>query len=443
METIQTWNNINTILDRESIKENIKSILFDFKTKCNDIHFKKGIYIYGTPGCGKTLFIKNILKEIDFDSICYDAGDIRNKSLIDTITSNNISNYNVLTMMQKKQKQIAIIMDEIDGMNNGDKGGIAALIKLIRQKKTKKQQLENVTLNPIICIGNHYSDKKIKELMKVCNVFELKTPNDNQIESFLYKIVPNLSHLFKKLISFIQGDLRKFQFIDKIKNIDSSIINEDFFDKILLTKSYNEDSKNITTHLFENYVPIEKHNTFINENDRTIVSLLYHENISDHMKLNKFKNTTKTYLKILENICYSDYIDRITFQNQIWQFNEMSSIIKTLYSNYIYHNEIPNQNKLTSEIRFTKVLTKYSTEYNNQQFIFNMCQELNLDKKDLMAFFYHINNIFNENMFDNNEFIENLLDNSNINKLDIKRIFKFINKISKRESSKDYLSDNE
>ena len=125
------------------------------------------------------------------------------------------------------------------------------------------------------------------------------------------------------------------------------------------------------------------------------------------MKLNKFKNTTKTYLKILENICYSDYIDRITFQNQIWQFNEMSSIIKTLYSNYIYHKEIPNQNKLTSEIRFTKVLTKYSTEYNNQQFIFNMCQELNLDKKDLIAFFYHINNIFNENMFDNNEFIEN------------------------------------
>jgi len=31
-------------------------------------------------------------------------------------------------------------MDEIDGMNNGDKGGINALIKLIRPKKTKKQK---------------------------------------------------------------------------------------------------------------------------------------------------------------------------------------------------------------------------------------------------------------------------------------------------------------
>ena len=44
--------------------------------------------------------------------------------------------------MTKKEKKIAIVMDEIDGMNSGDKGGINALIKLIRQKKTKKQKLE-------------------------------------------------------------------------------------------------------------------------------------------------------------------------------------------------------------------------------------------------------------------------------------------------------------
>ena len=55
-------------------------------------------------------------------------------------------------------------MDEIDGMNNGDKGGINSLIKLIRPKKTKKQKLEEITLNPIICIGNYHIDKKIKEL---------------------------------------------------------------------------------------------------------------------------------------------------------------------------------------------------------------------------------------------------------------------------------------
>ena len=40
----------------------------------------------------------------------------------------------------KRKKKIAILMDEIDGMNGGDKGGINSLIKLIRPKKTKKQK---------------------------------------------------------------------------------------------------------------------------------------------------------------------------------------------------------------------------------------------------------------------------------------------------------------
>ena len=32
-----------------------------------------------------------------------------------------MSDRNVLSMLQKSTKKIAIIMDEIDGMNNGDK----------------------------------------------------------------------------------------------------------------------------------------------------------------------------------------------------------------------------------------------------------------------------------------------------------------------------------
>ena len=87
--------------------------------------------------------------------------------------------------MARKKKKIAIIMDEIDGMNNGDKGGISSLIKMIRQKKTKKQRLEHQTLNPVICIGNYYMDKKIRELMKVCNVYELQKPTDVQITHIL------------------------------------------------------------------------------------------------------------------------------------------------------------------------------------------------------------------------------------------------------------------
>ena len=84
--------------------------------------------------------------------IKYDAGDIRNKSIIDMITMHNMSDSNIMSLFNKKVQKIAIVMDEIDGMNNGDKGGINSLIKLIRPKKTKKQKKEQITMTPIICI---------------------------------------------------------------------------------------------------------------------------------------------------------------------------------------------------------------------------------------------------------------------------------------------------
>ena len=50
------------------------------------------MYIYGAPGTGKTKFVTEILKSLDYDVIYITiAGDIRNRSLIDTITSNNVS----------------------------------------------------------------------------------------------------------------------------------------------------------------------------------------------------------------------------------------------------------------------------------------------------------------------------------------------------------------
>ena len=74
--------NLNKILDREHIFEKIKNILQDIeKTKSQD-QTKKGFYIYGNPGSGKTEFTISMLKELNYDVITYDAGDIRNKSII-------------------------------------------------------------------------------------------------------------------------------------------------------------------------------------------------------------------------------------------------------------------------------------------------------------------------------------------------------------------------
>jgi len=74
------------------------------------------------------------------------------------------------------------------------------------------------------------------------------------------------------------------------------------------------------------------------------------------------------------------------------------------------------------EVRFTKVLTKYSTEYNNMLFIQNLCNQLSMDKKDMFSFFinlranYKIDEIYE--LFSD--------DNYTINKLDINRIYRYL-----------------
>ncbi len=425
--------NINEILGREKIANQIKKILGEFDANCKNVNYNKGIYIYGAPGTGKTQFIIQILEEMNYDIIRYDAGDVRNTSLIDTITSNNMSSRNVLQMMNKTVKKIIILMDEIDGMNSGDKGGITSLIKLIRQKKTKKQKLEDVTLNPIICIGNYFLDKKMKELMKVCNVFELKTPTTPQMGVLLNNIIPDDIRLKDKVLEYIQGDLRKLQFIQKLKSKNPELLTEELCNNILHMKSHNEDSKKITKHLINQHMSMDDHTKFINETDRTIVALLWHENIIDAISKNPPAQTYPFYLRILDNMCFADYMDRITFQNQIWQFNEMSSLTKTLYNNKIYHDTFPaNVNTFDpSEVRFTKVLTKYSTEYNNQQYIYGMCQDLDMDRKDIIAFFQELRT-FHGNNFQSLNQVEQLFENHNISKLDIKRMYRYLDKNVKK-----------
>ena len=417
---------LNTILNRKAQEKKLYDSLDNFERNKKDMLVRRGIYIYGAPGCGKTRFVEDILNKLDYDILKYDAGDVRNKSVIENITKNNMSDINILSLFHKKIKRIAIIMDEIDGMNSGDKGGINTLIKLIRPKKTKKQKLENISMIPIICIGNYHIDKKIKEMMKVCTTIELKMPTYEEVQHLVKILMPQLDvSLFANMIEYISGDLRKINSIFDIYISQQNILKNKIITNMFQPKTHNEDTKHITKRLLNNRYHIRDHNLLMNETDRTSVGLLFHENIIDVLDTMDKHKSIPFYIQFLRNITFADYTDRITFQKQIWVFNEMSSLLKTLYNNTLFHTTFKDNpiKFISSEVRFTKVLTKYSTEYNNMLFIQNLCRQLNMDKKDMFSFFIHLR----QNHSD--EEIQELFNNENyeINKLDISRIYRFIN----------------
>jgi hypothetical protein len=200
--------------------------------------------------------------------------------------------------------------------------------------------------------------------------------------------------------------------------------------------------------LINKNIPMDQHNQFMNETDRTIVALLWHENIVDVLQGKSIEKAFPFYSKILKIMCFADYIDRITFQSQIWQFNEMSSLMKTFYNNKLYHDNFPeNTDKFKpTEVRFTKVLTKYSTEYNNMLFTYNLSQQLDLDKKDLMAMFQELRLYKGGDLCSQTEKlndVEKLFENYDITKLDIKRMYRYLDKNVKKDAAVDELDEDE
>ena len=412
------YNNFNEILNRKEIENNILNLLKNYNYVNN---VKKGIFIHGNNGSGKTTFVKNMLKDNNLDYIYFDGTDIRSNNFIETLYNTNSSNMNVISLFNMKPKTIIIVIDDIDNINSNDKTLLANLIKLVRPKKTKKQKLERRTNSPIIFIGNKDNEKKIIELMKVCNIFKLDSPTDNQINNILIKYLKNYDYVnlyINKIILHVEYNFHKI--FNIINIINDKNFNVKLLDNILKNISISVNIKDITKNLINNKYTFN--DNILSENDRTIVGLLYHENIIDILDNNN-KDHINLYYKFLENYCITDFIDRIIYQKQLWQLNDLNYIIKILYNNNLINNPDNKLKILNNDynlIRFTKILTKYSTEYNNTTFINNICNELTYNIKDMYNLFLYLF----ENYKDNE--IITYLENYNISELDVTRIKRII-----------------
>jgi hypothetical protein len=419
-------SNFSNSINTENYEKELNDFFEDFYN--NVKNSKRGIFVYGKSGVGKTHLVKEYLKNNNYDPIFYEPHEQRNKT---SLQLDNMSNtrVNVLNMFKKEQKKVVIVIDEIENMNNGDKTGITSLIKSLKIKKNKKKDVKNI--NPIICISSTNSEKKIKELMDVCKVINI----DEQPKSVIRSILTDkIGFVNERLENIVSGNLHKLkivlQYFSKIGfNEKHSVFIDYFFDS-------SESTKQIVHKLYTNNYLMKFHKKIISDNDRTIINLIWHENVT-HI-LNEFKSKREkilVYKRILDNICIGDLMDRVIFQNQIWYLGEYSSLLKTFYNNYIIHLHI-NDNILNKihkkEIEFTKVLTKYSTEYNNNIFITQLCEKLLIDKKDLFWFFINMINdddTKDESISNSSESIYYKLNNCEITKLDINRMKKLISYI--------------
>ena len=184
---------VSHICGNKGLVDKLQRWLHDWSSN-QRYNFKKGgkdgsgiyraVMISGPPGIGKTTAAHLIAGIEGYDVLEFNASDTRSKKLLDTSLRGVLDNTSIngyFAAAGKKiddgKKKIVLIMDEVDGMSAGDRGGAGQLSQTCKK-----------TSIPIILICNDRKLPKMKTFDH--NVFDLafRRPSADEIKARITSI---------------------------------------------------------------------------------------------------------------------------------------------------------------------------------------------------------------------------------------------------------------
>lgn len=169
VEKIQAW-----------LKGWQKAHKYDFQKKGADgLGGYRAVMIHGPPGIGKTTAAHLAAKLAGYDVLEGNASDTRSKKMVESGLGDVLNNSSLLgyfagdgKQVDTTKKNIVLIMDEVDGMSAGDRGGVGALAKICKK-----------TDIPLILICNERKQQKMKPFDFVTYDIPFRRPTVEMIRS--------------------------------------------------------------------------------------------------------------------------------------------------------------------------------------------------------------------------------------------------------------------
>jgi replication factor C subunit 1 len=169
VEKIQAW-----------LKGWQKAHKYNFEKKGADgLGGYRAIIIHGPPGIGKTTAAHLAAKLAGYDVLESNASDTRSKRMVESGLGDVLNNSSLLgyfagdgKQVDQHKKNIVLIMDEVDGMSAGDRGGVGALAKICKK-----------TDIPMILICNERKLPKMKPFDFVTFDIPFRRPTVDQVRS--------------------------------------------------------------------------------------------------------------------------------------------------------------------------------------------------------------------------------------------------------------------
>ena len=144
----------------------------------------RAMCLHGPPGIGKTTAAHLAAKLEGYDIVESNASDTRSKKLVETGLKGILDTTSLLgyfagdgQKVDRAKKKLVLIMDEVDGMSAGDRGGVGALASVCRKNTI-----------PIILICNDRKQPKMRPFDSVAYDLPFRKPTTDQIRSRIMTI---------------------------------------------------------------------------------------------------------------------------------------------------------------------------------------------------------------------------------------------------------------